>query len=113
MMKGIDKVEQDFLSNIQKLTEMKDMKETYDTIKLREIFELQISKHLEADQSDTKMSWLQGTTLDEKFDFFVKRAKDENFLKILDEIPKGDLTIHSYLCWMKNNMTIYSRSSIS
>ena len=85
-MKGIDKVEQDFLPNIQKLTQKK---ETYDRLKLWEIFELQRSKHLESDRSDPTMSWLPGTTLHEKFDFFVKRAKDENFLKILDEIPYG------------------------
>ena len=109
MMKGIDKVEQDFLPKIEKLTEKK---ETYDRLKLREIFELQRSKHLEADQSDPTMSWLPGTTLDEKFEFFVKRAKDENFLKILHEIPIGKFD-YSYLCWMKNNMITSYRLSNS
>ena len=42
-MKGIDKVEQDFLPKIQKLPEKKD---TYDILKLREIFELQRTKNL-------------------------------------------------------------------
>ena len=86
IMKGVDKVEHDFLPKIQNLNEKK---ETYDRLKLREIFELQRSKHLEADQSDPTLSGLPGTTLDEQFDFFVKRANDENLLKILDDIPKG------------------------
>ena len=86
IMKGVDKVEHDFLPKIQNLYEKK---ETYGRLKLREIFELQRSKHLEVDQSDPTLSGLPGTTLDEQFDFFVKRANDENLLKILDDIPKG------------------------
>ena len=77
-MKGIDKVEQDFLPKIQKLPEKKD---TYDILKLREIFELQRTKNLSKDdQSDPAMSWLEGTTLDDKFDYFVQRKKDENLV---------------------------------
>ena len=91
-MKGVDKVEQDFLPNIQKLTEKK---ETYDRLKLREIFELQRSKNLvEDDQSDPEMSWLPGTTFDEKFDYFVQRKKDEHFLDMLDKIPTGKKDHH-------------------
>ena len=106
MMKGIDKVEQDFLPKIQKLPEKKD---TYDILKLREIFELQRTKNLSKDdQSDPAMSWLEGTTLDDKFDYFVQRKKDENFLEILDKIPKGKVD-HSYLHWMNNNMIIHFR----
>ena len=105
-MKGIDKVEQDFLPKIQKLPEKKD---TYDILKLREIFELQRTKNLSKDdQSDPAMSWLEGTTLDDKFDYFVQRKKDENFLEILDKIPKGKVD-HSYLHWMNNNMIIHFR----
>ena len=105
-MKGIDKVEQDFLPKIQKLPEKKD---TYDILKLREIFELQRSKNLvEDDQSDPEMSWLQGTTIDEKFDYFVQRKKDEHFLEKLDKIPKGNIN-HSYLHCMYSNMKIHSR----
>ena len=105
-MKGIDKVEQEFLPKIQKLPEKK---ETYDIFKLREIFELQRSKNLvEDDQSDPEMSWLQGTTIDEKFDYFVQRKKDENFLEKLDKIPKGNIN-HSYLYCMNSNMKIHSR----
>ena len=93
-MKGIDKVEQDFLPKIQKLTEKK---EAYDRLKLREIFDLQRRKiFVDDDQPDLEMSWLPGTTLDEKFDFFVKRAKDKNILETLDEIPNGKFDL-SYL----------------
>ena len=93
-MKGIDKVEQHYLPNIQKLPEVKEI---YDRLKLREIFELQRCKNLvEEDQSDPEMSWLQGTTLDEKFDYFLQRKKDDKFLEILDKIPKGKSN-HSYL----------------
>ena len=93
-MKGIDKVEQDFLPKIQKLTEKK---EAYDRLKLREIFDLQRRKiFVDDDQPDLEMSWLPGTTLDEKFDFFVKRAKDKNILATLDEIPNGKFDL-SYL----------------
>ena len=110
MMKGIDKVEQDFLPKIQEFTEMK---ETYDRFKLKEIFELQRNKNLVDDErSDPEMSWLPGTTFDEKFDHFMQKKKDENFLEILDKIPRGNFD-HSYIYCMKNNMIIYSRQSIS
>ena len=110
MMKGIDKVEQDFLPKIQEFTEMK---ETYDRFKLKEIFELQRNKNLVDDErSDPEMSWLPGTTFDEKFDHFMQKKKDENFLEILDKIPRGKFD-HSYIYCMKNNMIIYSRQSIS
>ena len=110
MMKGIDKVEQDFSPKIQKSTEMN---ETYNRLKLKEIFELQRNKNLEDDErSDPEMSWLPGTTLDEKFDNFIQRKKDENFLGILDKIPRGKFD-PSYTYWMNNNMMIYSRRSIS
>ena len=110
MMKGIDKVEHDFLPKIQQSPEMK---ETYDRLKLREIFEIQRSKNLvDDDQSDPEMSWLPGTTFDEKFDHFMQKKKDENFLEILDKIPRGKFD-HSYIYCMKNNMIIYSRQSIS
>ena len=106
MMKGIDKVENDFLLKIQKLPEKKD---TYDRLKLREIFELQRSKNLlKDDQADPAMSWLEGTTLDEKFDNFVQRKKDENFLEILDKIPKGKFN-HSYLNCLNSDMIIHFR----
>ena len=106
MMKGIDKVEQDFLPKIEKLPEKK---ETYDRLKLKEIFELQKSKNLvEDDQSDPEMSWLQGTTFDEKFDYFVQRKKNENFLEILAKTPKGKVN-HSYLNYMNSNMKINFR----
>ena len=86
-MKGIDKVEQHYLPNIQKLPEVKEI---YDRLKLREIFELQRCKNLEEEaQSDPEMSWLKGKTLDEKFDYFLQRKKDDKFLEILDKIPKG------------------------
>ena len=87
-MKGIDKVEQDFLSKIQT-----ENKKTFDRLKLREIFDLQISKTVDDDQSNQEMP---GRTLDEKFDFFVKSAKDKNILEMLDKIPKGKIN-HSYL----------------
>ena len=93
-MKGIDKVEQHYLPNIQKLPEVKEI---YDRLKLREIFDLQRRKlFVDDDQPDLEMSWLPGTTLDEKFDFFVKRAKDKNILETLDEIPNGKFDL-SYL----------------
>lgn len=105
-MKGIDKVEQDFYPEIQKLPEKKA---TYDRLKLREIFELQRTKNLSKDdQSDPAMSWLDGTTLDEKFDCFVQRKKYDQFLEKLDQIPKGNFN-HSYLSWMNNNMIIHFR----
>ena len=105
-MKGIDKVEQDFLPKIQKLPEKKD---TYDRLKLREIFDLQKTKNflVDDDQSDPWLSWLKGTTLDEKFDYFLQRKKEENFLETLDKIPKGRVN-HLYIYWMNNNI-IHSR----
>ena len=109
-MKGIDKVEQHYLPNIQKLPEVKEI---YDRLKLREIFDLQRRKlFVDDDQPDLEMSWLPGTTFDEKFDHFMQKKKDENFLEILDKIPRGNFD-HSYIYCMKNNMIIYSRQSIS
>ena len=98
-MKGIDKVEQDFLPKIQKLPEKKD---TYDILKLREIFELQRRKNLGDDgQSDPEMSWLPGKTFEEKFDYFVQRKKDENFLELLNKVPTGKycMIIHNFIGW--------------
>ena len=86
-MKGIDKVEQDFLPKILNIPRMKEM---YDRLKLREIFELQKNKYLVDDgQSDPKLSCLSGPTFEKKFCCFVKRAKVENLLEILEKIPKG------------------------
>ena len=106
VVKGIDKVEQDYLPKIQKLPEKKD---TYDRLKLREIFDLQKTKNflVDDDQSDPWLSWLKGTTLDEKFDYFLQRKKEENFLETLDKIPKGRVN-HLYIYWMNNNI-IHSR----
>ena len=98
-MKGIDKVEQDFLPKIQKLPEKKD---TYDILKLREIFELQRRQNLGDDgQSDPEMSWLPGKTFEEKFDYFVQRKKDENFLELLNKVPTGKycMIIHNFIGW--------------
>ena len=104
MMKGIDKVEHDFLHKIQQSTEMK---ETYDRLKLREIFELQRSKNLvDDDQSDPEMSWLPGTTFDEKFEYFVQRKKDEHFLEMLEKIPTGKKD-HSSLKSLLNEQQHY------
>ena len=88
IMKGIDKVEHDFRPKIQNLDEKKEL---YDRLKLREIFDLQKTKNflVDDDQSDPWLSWLKGTTLDEKFDYFLQRKKEENFLETLDKIPKG------------------------
>ena len=86
-MKGIDKVEQNFLPQIQNNPEMK---ETYDRLKLREIFELQRNKYLVDDgQCDPKLSSLWGPTFEKNVCYFVKRAKEENLLEILEKICKG------------------------
>ena len=95
-MKGIDKVEQHYLPNIQKLPEVKEI---YDRLKLREIFELQRCKNLvEEDQSDPQMSWLPGT-FDEKYDYFVQRKRDENFLEVLNKVPAGknSMITHNFI----------------
>ena len=97
IMKGIDKVEHDFLPKIQNVTESK---ETYDRLKLWEIFELQRSKNLvNDDQSDPDMSWLPGKTFDEKYDYFVQRKKDENFLEVLNKVPAGknSMITHNFI----------------
>ena len=99
IMKGIDKVEHDFLPKIQNSTESK---ETYDRLKLWEIFELQRSKNLvNDDQSDPDMSWLPGKTFEEKFDYFVQRKKEENFLELLNKVPTGRycMIIHNFIGW--------------
>ena len=99
IMEGIDKVEHDFLPKIQNVTESK---ETYDRLKLWEIFELQRSKNLvDDDQSDSRMSWLPGKTFEEKFDYFVQRKKDENFLELLNKVPTGKycMIIHNFIGW--------------
>ena len=87
LMKAIDKVELEFLPEIQKSNEKKEI---FDRLKLGEIFELQRSKNLiEDDLSDPEMSWLSGTTLEEKLQHFIERKKNENFLELLGRVPKG------------------------
>ena len=99
IMKGIDKVEHDFRPKIQNLDEKKEL---YDRLKLREIFELQRRKNLGDDgQSDPEMSWLPGKTFEEKFDYFVQRKKEENFLELLNKVPTGKycMIIHNFIGW--------------
>lgn len=87
LMKAIDNVELEFLAEIQKSNEKK---ETFDRLKLGEIFELQRTKNLvQDDLSDPEMSWLPGITLEEKLHHFVKRKKDENFLDLVGKVHKG------------------------